>query len=222
VGLQADAQNEAAMAVQPEHVTESQAHYKRRLEAFSDIIFGLSLSELALQLGLPKNPQELISSPLRYFVFFGSFALVCSLWIGHHRMFRVFSPTRTAVVLNFVYLAFTVLMPFGMQAFIKYPNNPIGIGIYLSCYAGTAASMCGLLILGLRSGTEHLTEDERLRVKGNLVRYVALLAVMLGGLIALRIGGFQAAGGAMVATVPAMLLSRYITARLKRASVARA
>ncbi len=133
------------MAAGIEHLTESQAHYKRRLEAFSDIVFGLSLSELALQLGLPMNPQELISSPIRYFVFFGSFGLVCSLWIGHHRMFRVFTPIRAAVALNFVYLAFTVLMPFGMQAFIKYPNNPIGIGIYLSCYAGTAASMCGCL-----------------------------------------------------------------------------
>jgi uncharacterized membrane protein len=210
------------MAAQPEHLTESQAHYKRRLEAFSDIVFGLSLSELALQLGLPKNPQELVTSPVRYFVFFGSFALVCSLWIGHHRMFRVFTPIRAAVALNFVYLAFTVLMPFGMQAFIKYPNNPIGIGIYLSCYAGTAASMCGLLILGLRAGTAHLTEDERLRVKGNLVRYVALLAVMLSGLIALRMGGFQAAGGALLAIVPAMLLAHLVTQRMKRASAARA
>ena len=102
------------------------------------------------------------------------------------------------------------------------PNNPIGIGIYLSCYAGTAASMCGLLILGLRAGTAHLTEDERLRVKGNLVRYVALLAVMLSGLIALRMGGFQAAGGALLAIVPAMLLAHLVTQRMKRASAARA
>jgi uncharacterized membrane protein len=208
------------MAAGIEHLTESQAHYKRRLEAFSDIVFGLSLSELALQLGLPKNPQELISSPIRYFVFFGSFGLVCSLWIGHHRMFRVFTPSRAAVALNFVYLAFTVLMPFGMQAFIKYPNNPIGIGIYLSCYAGTAASMCGLLITGLRAGTDHLSEDERLRVKDNLVRYAALLVVMVGALIALRIGGFHAAGLALLAIVPAMLLTRFIRVRMKRASVA--
>ncbi len=135
-------------------------------------------------------------------------------------MFRVFTPTRAAVALNFVYLAFTVLMPFGMQAFIKYPGNPIGIGIYLSCYAGTAASMCGLLLLGLRAGTGHLSEDERLRVKGNLVRYAALLVVMVGGLIALRIGGFEASGTALLAIVPAMLLTRLVTARMKRASVA--
>ncbi len=210
------------MATPMEHLTESQAHYKRRLEAFSDIVFGLSLSELALQLGLPKNPQELISSPIRYLVFFGSFGLVCSLWIGHHRMFRIFRPTRASVALNFVYLAFTVLMPFGMQAFIKYPGNPIGIGIYLSCYAGTAASMCGLLILGLRAGTEHLGEDERLRVKGNLVRYATLLAVMAGGLIALRLGGFQAAGEALLAIVPAMLLTRFVTTRMRRANASHA
>jgi uncharacterized membrane protein len=208
------------MATPTEHLTESQAHYKRRLEAFSDIVFGLSLSELALQLGLPKNPQELVSNPIRYFVFFGSFGLVCSLWISHHRMFRVFTPTRAAVALNFVYLAFTVLMPFGMQAFIKYPENPIGIGIYLSCYAGTAASMCGLLILGLRAGTEHLTEDDRLCVKENLVRYAALLVVMVGGLVAVRMGGFHAAGLTLLAVVPAMLLTRVITVQMRRRSVA--
>ena len=103
---------------------------KRRLEAFSDIVFGLCLSELALLLGIPSKPIDLIDHPMRYAVFFGSFAIVSAFWYSHHRMFRYFYPGRIDVFLNFAYLAFAVLVPFGMQAMIKFSGDPIAFGVY--------------------------------------------------------------------------------------------
>jgi len=203
------------------HLTESEAHFKRRLEAFSDIVFGLSLSELALQLGLPANPQALVTSPLRYFIFFGSFALVCSLWMAHHRMFATFEPRRFTVFLNFVYLAFTVLMPFGMQALMKFPQSPIGFGIYLACYGGTAASMWALLVIGSRDCGARLDEADRVRLARNVVRYAVLTAVMALSLGALPFVGRSNAAVVLFALIPTMLILRRWTNARPKPSVAK-
>jgi uncharacterized membrane protein len=98
---------------------ERPAQFTRRLEAFSDIVFGLSLSQLAFQLGVPNRLAELVNQPLRFVTFFASFAVICMFWLAHHRMFRNFVPGRIDVFLNFVYQAFTALVPFGMQVIIS-------------------------------------------------------------------------------------------------------
>jgi uncharacterized membrane protein len=204
-----------------EHLTERDAHFKRRLEAFSDIVFGLSLSELALQLGIPATARELINEPLRYFIFFASFAIVCSLWIQHHRMFRTFVPARTTVFLNFVYLAFTVLMPFGMQTLLKFPSSPIGFGIYAICYAATAASICALQLIGLRDCAAKLDDAERLDLFRRIVRSAALCACMLLALALLPIAGVGAAGLSLFLMFPAMFAARHALRRVPSALMGR-
>jgi uncharacterized membrane protein len=65
---------------------ESAAHFTRRLEAFSDIVFGLSLSQLAFQLGVPNRVEVLVEQPLRYIIFFVSFAVhsIDDACLRHH------------------------------------------------------------------------------------------------------------------------------------------
>jgi uncharacterized membrane protein len=203
--------------LEPIHFTERESHYKRRLEAFSDIVFGLSLSELALQLGLPAKASGLIDHPMRYAIFFASFAIICSLWVAHHRMFRTFKPTRFNVFLNFVYLAFTVLMPFGMQSLIKFSNSPIGLGIYAICYAITMATICLLQAIGFRDFAARLDATDRADLLQRIARSGAITAVMVVALVLLPLRGAGAAGASLFLIAPAMVVVRRALPVPKRA-----
>ena len=86
---------------------ETQQRLIHRLEAFSDIIIGFSLAQLALSLAIPKNGAEGLlqhSEPLIAFII--TFALVCGMWWAHHKLFvHYFVPIPVMVVLNFITLA---------------------------------------------------------------------------------------------------------------------
>lgn len=192
---------------------ERKAEFKRRLEAFSDIVFGLSLSELALLLGLPNKPSDLVAHPARYVVFFGSFAIVCAFWYSHHRMFRYFYPGRLDVFLNFAYLAFAVLVPFGMQAMIKFGGNPTAFGVYVASFIGTSVTMLGLIVRGLRHHPERRAEVESAQLFRRAV-VMALASVILGGALILLRVSYEAA-----ATEPLLMVPLFILARMTVRSV---
>ena len=73
------------VASRPEH----RSHFTRRLEAFSDIVFGFSLAQLALQLQLPARAEDVLDHPIRWVIFFGTFGLITLFWLAHYRMFRL-------------------------------------------------------------------------------------------------------------------------------------
>ena len=80
-----------------------------RLEAFSDIVIGFSLAQLGAT-GIFKD-ETLHAGSL--FTFLASFAIVCSLWYFHHRLFQsFFVPRALPIVLNFIWLAVVVLLVF--------------------------------------------------------------------------------------------------------------
>jgi uncharacterized membrane protein len=187
---------------------EREPQFKRRLESFSDIVFGLSLSELALQLGVPDRANELIDHPLRYVIFFASFAIICSFWSSHHRMFRYFWPNRADVLLNFTYLAFTVLVPFGMQSFLRFPASPVAFGIYLACFLGTSASMAALLFLALRRHWPYADTADRLDIYRRMLRVTIVGSSMALALALLPLIGTAFAGMSLWAMVPAIALMR--------------
>lgn len=81
-----------------------------RLEAFSDIVIGFSLAQLGAAEVFTKTMTLNASGAI---AFFASFAIVCSLWYFHHRLFQsVFVPRALPVVLNFFWLAVVVLLVF--------------------------------------------------------------------------------------------------------------
>jgi len=86
---------------------ETQQRLIHRLEAFSDIIIGFSLAQLALSLAIPKNGAAgLLENPAPLIAFVLTFTIVCGMWWAHHRLFtHYFVPIPVMVVLNFVTLA---------------------------------------------------------------------------------------------------------------------
>src|ERR1700694_708570 len=91
-------------------------HTLRRLEAFSDIVIAFSLSQLAFTLQVPRDSNTLLAHPIHFVAFLGSFALVCAFWWLHHQLFaRYFVLDPVSVVLNFAFLACTVLVVYSQQ-----------------------------------------------------------------------------------------------------------
>lgn len=126
--------------------TERERHLARRLEGFGDVVFGFSIAQLALQLDLPKTPAELYRHPIKYVLYFATFALIALLWLAFHRMLTgTYRPTRTDLVVTFGYLAFVGLVPYAMYANVHFAGKLDGAGIglatYLTCAVGTAATL---------------------------------------------------------------------------------
>jgi len=191
------------------HVQEHSAEFKRRLEAFSDIVFGLSLSQLAVLLTLPTKASDLFQQPLRFLIFFASFAIVCGFWYSHQRMFRHFYPGRIDVILNFIYLAFSVLVPFGMRALLQFPSSPYSFALYVACFMGTSGSMGALLLRALHRSGATLPKEISLRIFRGAMRLAVLFVLMLTAL-ALLPRGLAYAASVMWFIFPMMLLSRLV------------
>jgi uncharacterized membrane protein len=167
---------------------ESRERFKRRLEAFSDIVFGLSLSQLALQLELPAKAGDLVDHPLRYFIFFGTFAIICATWLTHHRMFQLaFEPERLDVALNFVYLAFVAVLPFAMQVNVRFAGTPEGFGFYAADFGGGSLAMFLLLQRGIARRSPRLSVRQRLELWRAVLRnrFVLVASIMSLALIPL-------------------------------------
>jgi uncharacterized membrane protein len=153
----------AGVVSEPPKREHQRTHFTRRLEAFSDIVFGLSLAQTAIQLQVPANADELNHHFLRYLVFFGTFALIAFLWMAHYRIFRLaFEPEGLDIFLNFVFLAFTALLPYAMQTNIKFQNEPFALGLYAVSFMGTSLPLLVICLRGLARRDPTLTDAERL------------------------------------------------------------
>ena len=135
----------------------------QRLEAFSDIVIGFSLAQLGASLAFTKPAMTLDAGGVAAFII--SFAIVCSLWYFHHRLFeRFFVPTALPIVLNFVWLANVVLLVFvsvhsAGTGFAERNPTLLYFGLYGLAYAILAVQTA----LGMR---ERPAADPALRLKG--------------------------------------------------------
>ena len=139
----------------------------RRLEAFSDIVIGFSLAQLGAALSLDVKTMTLDVTGV--IVFFSSFAIICSLWYFHHRLFEYFFvPKSLPIALNFVWLSVVVLLVFvamkSSGSGFNYRNlNLLYFGLYGLAYAILAAQTA----IGIRE-REHADEELRTKARRNL------------------------------------------------------
>ncbi len=144
-------------------------HLVGRLESFGDIVVGFSLSQLALQLEIPKTPADVFGHPLNYFIFFVAFALLAVFWIRFHRIMAIgFAPRPLDIVLLFGFLAFVALMPYALVTYMRllghgntYFYSREAVALYLGDFLGVAAFSWILSIRGMRRAWSVLDESER-------------------------------------------------------------
>jgi uncharacterized membrane protein len=100
---------------------ERAAHFTRRLESFSDLVFGFSLSLLAGRLIVPVHASQIFGEPAGLIGFFTSFAAIVGFWFINHRMFRdYFAPERLDIALTFVELSGVALLPYALETVVRF------------------------------------------------------------------------------------------------------
>ncbi len=94
-----------------------------RIEAFSDVVFGFSLTLLVVSLEVPRTYTDLIADMRGFVPFAVCFALLAQVWWMHHNFFRRYGlDDALTATLNFV-LLFVVL-------FYTYPLKFVFVGIF--------------------------------------------------------------------------------------------
>jgi uncharacterized membrane protein len=102
-----------------------------RLEAFGDLVFGFSLSLIALRLDVPSRVEELFE-PTRWLTVVITFALICRFWLEHYRVFRHrFVVRRLDMVVNFVFLFGIAILPYAVQIFLRFQMQLMPFSLYL-------------------------------------------------------------------------------------------
>lgn len=142
---------------------ESDELFTRRLEAFSDIVMGFSLAQLGVVLGVTNRNVAFFSDPTLLISFLFPFAIICSMWFFHHRLFSyVFVPRTWPVLLNFVWLAAVVLLVLGAESYIR-ASSVTTTRFYFAMYAFVCALLGVQYLLAIRYAREEQRPLRRLR-----------------------------------------------------------
>ena len=160
--------------------------FSARIEAFSDLVFGFSLSLLAGRLDLPASAREVLTVA-KFAPFVTTFAVICILWLEHYRVFRLGFVARSFdVVANFVFLFAVASLPYALQTFVRFNREVISIQLYLGDLGLMFVTLATLQIRALLFGEHEVEEEFRLRVWRRVItKYLfSMVAVLL--ILALR------------------------------------
>ena len=156
-----------------------------RLEAFGDLVFGFSLSFIAIRLDVPSSAEE-IFEPMRWLTVLVTFALICRFWLEHYRIFRhhfVVRPVDMAV--NFAFLFGIAILPYAVQTFLRFQLQLLPFSLYLGDLIVVLTTLSFLRVRSLRQRRADHDEESRLRDWRRTVAQLAgalvaalLLAVM--------------------------------------------
>ena len=134
-----------------------------RLEAFGDLVFGFSLSLIALRLDVPSRVEE-IFEPTRWMTVIVTFALICRFWLEHYRIFRHHFAIRPIdMVVNFVFLFGIAILPYAVQTFLRFKLQLLPFSLYVGDFVLVLATLSFLRVRGLRQRRADPDEEGRLR-----------------------------------------------------------
>jgi uncharacterized membrane protein len=123
---------------------------RSRLEAFSDGVFAVAITLLALNLTVagpgPHNQNPPLVDQLdgpAFLAYLVSFFMIGIIWVNHHVLVRAITAVdRTLLFLNLVLLLFVVLIPFATATEADYfPANGRDARLAMTLYAGVFLGM---------------------------------------------------------------------------------
>jgi len=104
-----------------------------RLIFFSDAVFAIAITLLALEIRLPVSPDHLSNSELtfellnlwpKYLGYLISFLVIGLFWNGHHRKFRMIKQVDNILIsLNFLLLMMIAFIPFPASVLSESGNR---------------------------------------------------------------------------------------------------
>jgi uncharacterized membrane protein len=121
---------------------------RSRLEAFSDGVFAVAITLLALNLtvdGYGHGPllRQLNAKWPAFLAYLISFFMIGIVWVNHHALVRSITKVdRTLLFINLVLLLFVVLIPFATATEASYfPHNDNDAQLAMVLYAGVFLGM---------------------------------------------------------------------------------
>jgi uncharacterized membrane protein len=140
-----------------DHVESTRSQEKEvvRIAAFSDGVFAIAITLLALQLDIPSGDGVDVWAALHSlwpsFLSFGiSFAVIGAYWIAHHRLFSVIERYDSRLLwLNLLSLFFIVLMPFTTSLIGEHGDSRVAVVVYALSVAGAGFANTGMAAYAL-------------------------------------------------------------------------
>ena len=126
---------------------------KARLEQFSDGVFAIAITLLALEIKVPtlvsttlgSSAHELLPLIPNIATFILSFITIAIFWVNHHQLTRsIETVSRRIVWSNMLFLMFVTLIPFATSVVAENPGNVLGILTYSFILFGNSVSFTGL------------------------------------------------------------------------------
>jgi len=172
-----------------------------RLEAFSDGVFSIAITLLALDLRVPVfetvNSKNLFEALLKewpsYLAFTASFMSILVMWINHHGIFKSVRKTSSELFFaNGFLLMLTVVTPFTTALVARYLRTPAASAA-MAVYAGSfiiisiAYNWLWAAATGCSHATEHLNRVTRHYRLGLPIYCLATAVAFLNPLLSLGI-----------------------------------
>jgi len=211
-------EKETRISASEEHWTERGTDIERTV-FFSDAVFAIAITLLALELRVPQIPESTAASELpdallelwpNVFSFVLSFWIIGSYWLAHHRIFHhVRAYDRRLLLINLLFLMWIVLMPFSSSLIGEYENLQLPVIVY-----AVHNILAGLTLSWLWRYASKDGRFVRTDIDPRAVRYNNLRALFLPTVFVLSIGmSFISAeiarGSWLLAFLAGPLLQRY-------------
>lgn len=191
-----------------------------RVVFFSDAVYAIAITLLAIELKVPELPYEdtaelyraLLSEWPRFLAFAFSFWIIAIYWVAHHRYFRYIKRyDERLIAVNLLMLFFIALIPFTTTVLGEYGNLAGGIWLYA----------VNMLLLGLSGAWlwHHATTGHRLTdpdLAPKLVRYIQWRAMTTPIAAIIVIGlSFFIGGWASIGWFSTFALQHWLARRFK-------
>jgi uncharacterized membrane protein len=141
-----------------------------RLEAFSDGVFAVAITLLALNLAVggpglhePALAVKLASHKAAFATYAISFATIGIIWVNHHALFRTFTKVdRTLLFVNLLLLFFVVSIPFATSTIAAYlgaanSDASLAAALYLGVFEGMSIAFTLLFWRAIRCAHPQVT-----------------------------------------------------------------
>ena len=181
-----------------------------RVEAFSDGVFAVAITLLALNLAIAgpgHGPllQQLGAHWPAFVAYLISFFTIGIIWVNHHALVaNIAAVDRALLFLNLLLLLFVVAIPFATSTMATYLTDPgqdarVAMVLYVAILLGMGLSFAFIFLWTLREGRTHrpIPAGARRTVLlrfsiGNVVYVVALVVAFVSPPAALAIVGLVA------------------------------
>jgi len=173
-----------------------------RLVYFSDAVFAIAITLLALEIRLPEMhgpttrelAQALIGLLPHFYGFTISFWIIAVYWLAHHIFHYIRAYDRRLLVINLLFLMWIVLMPFSASLLGWYASYQLAEVVYFSHLILTSLSMA-LLWWYAASGRKLVDPDiDPIVIRYNYASILSLpIAFVLAFVLAIGVSFFSTA-----------------------------